>query len=105
MPRVLPVITTLSGVLDSLQYRLSPKRFNAAKNMPRPAPSAVGSQRGSSKISAVTNVSREHRLLMAAAAQGGWEEDETVEAAAARETVEEAGVRGRLEVSLLASLD
>ena len=31
--------------------------------------------------------------------QGGWEADETVEAAAARETVEEAGVRGVLEVS------
>lgn len=30
--------------------------------------------------------------------QGGWEADETVEAAAARETVEEAGVRGVLEV-------
>lgn len=30
--------------------------------------------------------------------QGGWETDEEVEAAAARETVEEAGVRGRLEV-------
>ena len=32
-------------------------------------------------------------------AQGGWETDEDVEAAAARETVEEAGVRGRLEAS------
>ena len=32
--------------------------------------------------------------------QGGWEADETVEAAAARETVEEAGVRGNLEVRL-----
>ena len=31
--------------------------------------------------------------------QGGWEDDETVEAAALRETVEEAGVRGTLEVS------
>ena len=31
--------------------------------------------------------------------QGGWEDDETVEAAAMRETVEEAGVRGTLEVS------
>ena len=31
--------------------------------------------------------------------QGGWETDETVEDAAARETVEEAGVRGQLEVS------
>ena len=30
--------------------------------------------------------------------QGGWETDEDVESAAARETVEEAGVRGRLEV-------
>lgn len=29
--------------------------------------------------------------------KGGWEADETVEAAAARETVEEAGVRGALE--------
>ncbi|KAK9819718.1 hypothetical protein WJX72_001641 [[Myrmecia] bisecta] len=29
--------------------------------------------------------------------KGGWETDETVEAAAARETVEEAGVRGELE--------
>jgi len=32
------------------------------------------------------------------AAQGGWEDDETVEAAALRETVEEAGVRGNIEV-------
>jgi diphosphoinositol-polyphosphate diphosphatase len=30
--------------------------------------------------------------------QGGWEDDETVEAAAQRETVEEAGVRGSIEV-------
>ena len=30
--------------------------------------------------------------------QGGWETDETVEAAAKRETIEEAGVRGVLEV-------
>lgn len=30
--------------------------------------------------------------------QGGWETDETVEAAAKRETIEEAGVRGTLEV-------
>jgi 8-oxo-dGTP pyrophosphatase MutT (NUDIX family) len=30
--------------------------------------------------------------------KGGWETDETVEAAARRETVEEAGVRGNLEV-------
>ncbi len=30
--------------------------------------------------------------------QGGWETDETVDVAAMRETVEEAGVRGRLEV-------
>lgn len=30
--------------------------------------------------------------------QGGWETDESVEVAASRETVEEAGVRGRLEV-------
>ena len=32
--------------------------------------------------------------------QGGWETDEDVAAAAARETVEEAGVRGRLEVGI-----
>ncbi len=31
--------------------------------------------------------------------QGGWEDDESVESAAQRETVEEAGVRGVLEVS------
>lgn len=30
--------------------------------------------------------------------KGGWEADETVEAAARRETVEEAGVRGTIEV-------
>ena len=30
--------------------------------------------------------------------QGGWEDDESVESAAQRETVEEAGVRGVLEV-------
>lgn len=30
--------------------------------------------------------------------QGGWEDDESVEAAARRETVEEAGVRGTIEV-------
>lgn len=30
--------------------------------------------------------------------QGGWEDDETVEIAAQRETMEEAGVRGVLEV-------
>jgi 8-oxo-dGTP pyrophosphatase MutT (NUDIX family) len=35
---------------------------------------------------------------MARAIQGGWETDETVEAAAERETIEEAGVRGVLEV-------
>ena len=35
--------------------------------------------------------------------QGGWEADETVEAAAARETVEEAGVRGVLEVCAIFS--
>ncbi|KAK9838131.1 hypothetical protein WJX81_003166 [Elliptochloris bilobata] len=33
--------------------------------------------------------------------KGGWETDETLEAAAARETVEEAGVRGSLEEPLL----
>ncbi|KAK9790526.1 hypothetical protein WJX73_010660 [Symbiochloris irregularis] len=32
--------------------------------------------------------------------KGGWETDETVEDAAARETVEEAGVRGQLEVPM-----
>jgi len=32
--------------------------------------------------------------------KGGWEDDETVEAAAKRETVEEAGVRGTIEVRL-----
>ncbi len=31
--------------------------------------------------------------------KGGWETDETVEAAARRETVEEAGVRGDMEVT------
>lgn len=31
--------------------------------------------------------------------QGGWENDETVEEAAAREAIEEAGVRGDLVVS------
>lgn len=36
--------------------------------------------------------------MMACAIQGGWETDETVEAAAKRETIEEAGVRGVLEV-------
>jgi 8-oxo-dGTP pyrophosphatase MutT (NUDIX family) len=33
--------------------------------------------------------------------QGGWEDDETVEAGAMRETVEEAGVRGDLEVRVV----
>jgi len=33
--------------------------------------------------------------------KGGWEDDETVEAAALRETVEEAGVRGTLEDAVL----
>lgn len=32
--------------------------------------------------------------------QGGWENDETVEQAAMREAVEEAGVRGDLVVSM-----
>ena len=41
-------------------------------------------------------------LLSFVAGQGGWETDETVEAAAARETVEEAGVRGALEVRVVA---
>lgn len=40
-------------------------------------------------------------LLTCCSMQGGWEKDETVEDAAARETVEEAGVRGRLEVCVL----
>lgn len=35
--------------------------------------------------------------------KGGWETDETVEAAARRETVEEAGVRGNLEDEILGS--
>jgi len=33
--------------------------------------------------------------------KGGWEDDESVEAAAKRETVEEAGVRGALELPML----
>lgn len=33
--------------------------------------------------------------------KGGWEEDESVEMAALRETVEEAGVRGGLELPLI----
>ena len=33
--------------------------------------------------------------------QGGWETDETVEEAACRESLEEAGVRGILQVSFL----
>ena len=33
--------------------------------------------------------------------QGGWETDESVQVAAMRETVEEAGVRGKLEVLCL----
>lgn len=37
-------------------------------------------------------------LLCCSDLQGGWEDDETVEAAAQRETVEEAGVRGSIEV-------
>ena len=36
--------------------------------------------------------------------KGGWEQDEDVKAAAARETVEEAGVRGELEVRQLARI-
>lgn len=32
--------------------------------------------------------------------QGGWENDETVEEAAAREALEEAGVRGDITVNL-----
>lgn len=31
--------------------------------------------------------------------QGGWEKDETIEVAARRETIEEAGVCGDIEVS------
>ena len=45
-----------------------------------------------------------HALPEGHVAQGGWETDEDVESAAARETVEEAGVRGRLEVSCPAEL-
>lgn len=33
--------------------------------------------------------------------QGGWENDETVEEAAVREAVEEAGVRGELMVTYI----
>lgn len=33
--------------------------------------------------------------------KGGWETDESVESAAQRETVEEAGVRGELETPML----
>jgi diphosphoinositol-polyphosphate diphosphatase len=33
--------------------------------------------------------------------QGGWENDETVEEAAAREAIEEAGVRGDIVVGSL----
>lgn len=33
--------------------------------------------------------------------QGGWELDESVEEAASRESLEEAGVRGNVEVSVL----
>lgn len=32
--------------------------------------------------------------------QGGWETDESIKEAASRETLEEAGVRGTVEVSL-----
>ena len=32
--------------------------------------------------------------------QGGWELDESLKAAAKRETVEESGVRGKVEVSI-----
>ena len=45
-----------------------------------------------------------HALPDGHVVQGGWETDEDVESAAARETVEEAGVRGRLEVSCPESL-
>lgn len=38
--------------------------------------------------------------LAAHAPQGGWENDEELRDAAMRETVEEAGVRGQLEVRL-----
>lgn len=37
--------------------------------------------------------------------KGGWEEDESVECAALRETVEEAGVRGRLEEPFLGTFN
>lgn len=36
--------------------------------------------------------------------QGGWENDETVEEAAVREAIEEAGVRGELMVSFTSNL-
>ena len=37
--------------------------------------------------------------------KGGWELDESVEGAAQRETVEEAGVRGELELPILGRFD
>jgi 8-oxo-dGTP pyrophosphatase MutT (NUDIX family) len=40
-------------------------------------------------------------FAMLIASQGGWEDDESLELAAKRETVEEAGVRGKLEVRQL----
>lgn len=52
-------------------------------------------------LTVVSNVKHWHIAL--SQLQGGWEADETVEAAAARETVEEAGVRGVIEVILLVS--
>ena len=36
--------------------------------------------------------------------QGGWELDETIKQAASRETYEEAGVKGNVEVVVLSSL-
>jgi 8-oxo-dGTP pyrophosphatase MutT (NUDIX family) len=41
---------------------------------------------------------RLHACHVVRACQGGWDDDETVEGAALRETVEEAGVRGQIQV-------
>jgi len=42
-----------------------------------------------------------HACVNGVVLQGGWEDDESVEDAARRETIEEAGVRGTLEVRAL----
>jgi len=39
-----------------------------------------------------------HKVISSSLSQGGWENDETVEEAAVREAIEEAGVRGDLKV-------